>query len=287
MASLERALQELYRSPLARFLEERKRLAAELRSAGDASGAADLARRRKPTASVWAVNQLYWQARAAFDDMTAAAAKLRRGDVSATRAYRDATNRLHARAREILRDAGLGASDATLRRVTTTLAAIGASGGFEPDPPGALTEDRDPPGFGAIGIAPEATGDDAPHEATSVVAGTGAKAKKSARDRGEKRRDERARAADEAANRRAEAARQRAEEAAERKRRQEERARRKAESDRLQKALRAAQAEVERQEQKLAALEEQTRAAQKALREAKESAADLAHQRAMLDDATD
>jgi hypothetical protein len=41
-----------------------------------------------------------------------------------------------------------------LRRVTTTLSALAASGGFAPDAEGALLEDRDPPGFEVLGAVP-------------------------------------------------------------------------------------------------------------------------------------
>src|SRR5258708_13032115 len=79
MDAYDKALQQLSRAPVAEFLAERKRLARELRATGDGAGAAKIDKRRKPPASVWVVNQLYWQARAAFDEMLAAAPTLRRG----------------------------------------------------------------------------------------------------------------------------------------------------------------------------------------------------------------
>ena len=42
MASIEQALQRLYQAPLADFLAERKRLASELRAAGDETGGAQI-----------------------------------------------------------------------------------------------------------------------------------------------------------------------------------------------------------------------------------------------------
>jgi hypothetical protein len=148
-------VQELYRAPLAEFVAERKRLAGELKRAGDAAAAKELLARKRPTMSAWVVNQLYWHARDAFDDMLKTAERLRTGDLAASGAHREAIARLRKRAQAILTDAGHSPTEATLRRVTTTLSALAATGGFEPDPPGALAEDRDPPGFEAAGIPSE------------------------------------------------------------------------------------------------------------------------------------
>src|SRR5690349_11903296 len=84
--------------------------------------------------------------------MFESAERLRAGQLDATAAHRDAIAALRARTAEIAEDAGHPANEATLRRVTTTLAALAAAGGFDPDPPGALTADRDPPGFAGVGI---------------------------------------------------------------------------------------------------------------------------------------
>ena len=152
------AVQALARVPLASFVAERTRQVLALRAAGDKDAARALAGRRRPTASAWVVNQLYWQARAPFDGLLAAADRMRRGDRAAASEHRDAMSTLRQRAAAILEGAGHGATEATLRRVTSTLAAIAVSGGFEPDLPGALTEDRDPPGFEAMATTVTATG---------------------------------------------------------------------------------------------------------------------------------
>src|SRR5207249_1967222 len=72
---------------------------------------------------------------------------------------RAALSRLRARAAEILKEDGHAASDSTLARVQQTLHALSAIGSFDPDPPGQLVTDRDPPGFdvlaGATLTAPE------------------------------------------------------------------------------------------------------------------------------------
>jgi hypothetical protein len=52
--------------------------------------------------------------------------------------------KLRLRATSVLETAGHGASEATLRKVTASLAAIAMAGGFQPDAPGMLTADREP-----------------------------------------------------------------------------------------------------------------------------------------------
>jgi hypothetical protein len=148
-------VQELYQVPLAEFVAERKRIAGELKKAGDPAAAKEMLARKRPTMSAWAVNQLYWKARDAFDDLLDTAEKLRKGDLRASADHREAIAKLRKRASTILTDAGHAATEATLRRVTTTLSALAATGGFDPDLPGTLVEDRDPPGFEAVGIPSE------------------------------------------------------------------------------------------------------------------------------------
>jgi hypothetical protein len=145
------AVAALYRSPSDQFVSERKRLAAELKAGGDKAGAARLAKLARPSLSAWAVNQLWWQARPGFEELLASGERLRKGERSAQAAHRDALAALRTRASSLLSESGHAVTDATLRRVTTTLAALAAVGGFAPDEPGALSADRDPPGFEALG----------------------------------------------------------------------------------------------------------------------------------------
>jgi hypothetical protein len=282
MAAYQQALQQLYQTPLPGFIAERNRLAAELRARGDKAGAAEVARRRRPTASVWTVNQLYWHARDAFDEMLSSAARLRKGDLSATKAYRDAIANLRQRATATLRDAGYGTSVATLRRVAMTLAAIAAAGGFRPDPPGALATERDPPGFEAVGISAEPSeGEPAaaprhdraaqgkrPHEKYARQRTAEANAARTDREREQQRLQARLHAAKQA----------------ERKRRDVEQARRKSERHRLETALRAASTQVRRRERALAALEKRLRAADEAVGDARAVVEDLERQLAKLDE---
>jgi hypothetical protein len=148
----EDAVDELFRAPHANFVTERKRLSAELKAAGDKAGATTLGKLGRPPLSAWSVNQLWRKAPAEFEVLFETAQRLRAGDLSATAAHREALATLRSRAASILADAGNAANETTLRRVVTTLSALAARGGFAPDLPGALSDDRDPPGFEAAGI---------------------------------------------------------------------------------------------------------------------------------------
>jgi len=243
------AVAELYRAPHDDFVTERKRLAKELAAAGDKSAAAVLAKLSRPSVSAWATNQLYAHARELFDELFESAARLREGDLEAGAEHRRLTAKLVARAAEILKAAGHGASEGTLRRVSANLAALAAAGGFDPDPPGALKHDRDPPGFDVLAFGASLGETDAPtHAAPAKHAGgkahAGGAASKhqsaaSAHDHDHAERERAARA-------KAEAARAKADAEAERRRAAEEQARARAERRKLESALRAVKADVER-----------------------------------------
>lgn len=270
MPSYEQALQELYQAPLADFVAERKRLAAALRAQGEEAAAAEIVKRAKPPTSVWVINQLYRKARGELDALLAAAARVGQGDRSAAPAYRDGIASLRKRAARILLDAGHGASEETLRRASTTLAAIAAAGGFEPDPPGALSADRDPPGFEMAGTIA------APPPGGTQQSATAERAVDS-HDRERERNESRLRAAEEA--------RSRAAEERERKQREAlERARRKAERARLQTELRTAMDELRMRERLHAQLEQQLRDADLALRTAAESVKEIEGEIAKLEE---
>lgn len=151
MSEVEAALASLHQAALGDFVAERKRLSAELRAAGDKLGAARVAKVARPPVSVWVVNQLWWQEREAFEALVEAAGRVKGGERDASKGHREALARLKELAAKRLEAAGNAASEPTLRRVTTTLSALAASGGFAPDPEGMLEADRDPPGFEALG----------------------------------------------------------------------------------------------------------------------------------------
>jgi hypothetical protein len=146
---------------------------------------------------------------------------------------------LAGRADSVLETAGHPATEATLRKLTATLSALAASGSFDPDPPGALTSDRDPPGFGAAGMMAFSSPEPSAKAAVSADrTPAGTKTRDEDGDQGES--------------------------AAERRKRKEDRAKRQAERQRLEVALRAAKREgdghahkIERLGRELAAAEEQ------------------------------
>lgn len=145
------AAEVLYGAPLQQFVGERKRIAAELKAAGDKAAGAAVAKLAKPGMSAWVVNQLWREARGEMDRLFAAGAKLRSGDFGAGAAQRASLLALRAKAIEVLERDGRAPSDGTLLRVQKTLQALSAIGGFAPDEPGRLVDDRDPPGFEVLG----------------------------------------------------------------------------------------------------------------------------------------
>lgn len=249
-SAYEAALTELYQAPLPQFIAERKRLAAELKAKKE-PGATTLASKPKPPVSAWVVNQLWWHARDAFDDLLKSAEKLRKGQLAASGEHRDAIAKLRKRAAVILEDAGHNANEATLRRITTTLSAIAAAGGFEPDAPGTLAEDRDPPGFEAVGI---------PSEPVERV------------HHGPARHTKKAHSKDEL-----EEARQklREREQAEKRAAEEEKKRKAAEKHRLEGVLRTAKMELHEREREVNAAEKELRAATDKMERAQEKVDEL------------
>jgi hypothetical protein len=237
--SYDEAVQALYRGALDTFVAERKRLAAELKAAGDKEGSARFAKLGRPSISAWAVNQLWWNERQAFEGLLATAARLRKGDHDASAAHQRALAELRGLAAGVLTSGGHGASEATLRRVTTTLAALAAAGGFQPDAPGALAVDRDPPGFETFDIAAAASFVRAPkgdeREQRAEVARKLEDAKH--RERAEQKLDQA-----EQERMRVELEQKRA--AEERRLLEEAQARKRAERQRLEAALTAARAEA-------------------------------------------
>jgi DNA repair exonuclease SbcCD ATPase subunit len=308
VAGFENAVQELSQVPLPLFIAERKRLAEALKADGDAKAAKQLLARKRPPISAWVVNQLYWHARDAFDDLLATAEKIRKGDLKASVAHREAIATLRARAKRILEDAGHAAPEATLRRVTTTLSAIAVAGGFDPDPPGALAEDRDPPGFAAFGLAsgdvdekPDAKADDDDDKPAKPAKKADGHAKKAdghgkrghddelakarAKKDRERERDEREAEKEADKAREAAAAAQRAAEMAEKKREEAEKKRIAAERHRIEAALRNAKAELHDRERDIKQLEKQLEKARKDVEDAQEIVDDLARKLDELEEA--
>jgi hypothetical protein len=247
------AVETLFRAPLSEFVAERKRLAAELKASGDKQAATKLSQLARPSVSAWAVNQLWWRQRPAFEALLQAAALVKAGDREGSKQHREALAELRQRATSLLEEAGNAASEGTLRRIATTLSALAAAGGFAPDAPGALVADRDPPGFetfvgSSTGPAPR-TQASAP--AGAIDAAGAAKAEKAA-----------------------EAERRRAEEA--------ERERRRTERERLSGALRDAQQLRGAQQREVARLKQELDGAEQSLKQTQTLLAEIEAQLASL-----
>jgi len=274
--SYDDALSELYQAPHGSFVAERKRLSAELKAAGDKPSAQKFAKLVRPPLSAWAVNQLWWHARSAFEELFDAAGHLRAGKLSARDAHRKALAALTTRAQKLLTDSGHAANDATLRRINMTLSGLAASGSFEPDPNGALTKDRDPPGFEAFGIDSSSEGESEREDEPPTPATRESKEERPAK--------EAARAADThkqaEAKRREAAAAKRAEEAAaaEKKRLAERRAQQQAKRRELEGALREAKQALAASEQEHTRIARELAAATRAVEHA-QSTVEQAQQR--------
>jgi DNA repair exonuclease SbcCD ATPase subunit len=152
----------LYRLPINEFTAARNALAARLKKAGQAEDSERVRTLPKPSMTAWAVNQLYWTKRDAYDRLIAAGERFRTAQASqlagkkvdirepleARRAALAETSKLAA---AVLRQIGSNPNPDTMRRITTTLEALSTYGALPNAPrPGRLTDDVEPPGFEAL-----------------------------------------------------------------------------------------------------------------------------------------
>lgn len=136
MTDIETAVDRLHAVPLEDFVAERKRLAKELRAAGDRDSAAELAKLPKPSAPAWALNHVAREEPAVVGEWLDAAEALRDasshagggGDAlrAAIGAHRDATRRVLGVVREQARPNGRALSEPMLDRVRELLQAATA-----------------------------------------------------------------------------------------------------------------------------------------------------------------
>src|SRR5213080_3167005 len=118
-----RALERLYAVAPRDFTRARNTLAAELRQARELDAAREVARLRRPSAPLWAVNQLARHARPALERFLDAVDRLRRtqlsdprGAMEAMRAERAQLEALVTRAEQALAEAGYSPSAEARRR---------------------------------------------------------------------------------------------------------------------------------------------------------------------------
>jgi hypothetical protein len=151
---LDDEIDDLFKLPVAEFTNARNTLAARLKKEGRTNDAERVKLLAKPSISAWAVNQLYWDHRDAFNQLIATGKSFRHGPTSRREsldARRSALVELSELATELLRDAGHNPSQDTIRRVTTTLEALSAYALLPDGPtPGRLTSDVDPPSFESL-----------------------------------------------------------------------------------------------------------------------------------------
>ena len=159
---IEDEIDELYRLPLVEFTTARNALAGRLKKEGRADDAERVKLLVKPSVSAWAVNQLYWSHRDAFDELIAtgkrfrpAASSRRAGKMADMResldARREVVSQLEELAAELLSDAGHSPTLDTLRRITATLEALSTYALLPDGPaPGRLSQDVDPPSFASV-----------------------------------------------------------------------------------------------------------------------------------------
>jgi hypothetical protein len=157
-SDLDRSVDTLFRLPLGGFTAARNALAARLRKSKQAADADAVRALPRPTVVAWAVNQLYWEHREAFDhlletghrfydaqmaQLSGTAADLR----GALEARREALSDLTRRAADLLHAAGHAAAPDTMRRITTTLDALSSGA---PARAGRLTEEVLSQGFDVL-----------------------------------------------------------------------------------------------------------------------------------------
>ena len=171
----------LFKLPLAEFIGARNNLAARLKRDGRAAEATLVKPLTKPSVSAWAVNQLYWKHRDAFDRLLVSGQRFRQAQTSHTAgrvaemresldARREALSRLSDLATVLLRDAGHNPTADTLHRITTTLEAVSAYATPSDGPtPGRLSQDVDPPGFASLASLIPGTGTKEPNDEPAGV----------------------------------------------------------------------------------------------------------------------
>jgi hypothetical protein len=152
----------LFKLPLPEFTGARNALAAQLKKSGRGDEAFLVKALGKPSVSAWAVNQLYWNHRDAFDQLIESGERFHKAQTSrltskvadmrtALDARREALTQLSDLATSLLQDGGHNPSLDIVRRITTTLEAMSVYASRSDAPrPGRLTHDVDPPGFESL-----------------------------------------------------------------------------------------------------------------------------------------
>jgi hypothetical protein len=160
--TLESRIDDLYALRLDEFVAARAALAAELKGA-EARRIKEL---KKPTSVPWAVNQVYWHARGAFERLQHSGTALRRAQVAALEGqsanvhvpidvHRKAMTSAVEQAMKLSEAAGIHPSRDGLTRTFEALSLASRP----PEPPGRLTRPLQPGGFEMLaGVEPARPG---------------------------------------------------------------------------------------------------------------------------------
>jgi len=179
--NLQDDLDALFALPLTEFTAARNALATRLKKAGETGDAERIKALVKPSVAAWAVNQLFWKHRIAFDRLLDAGQRFRNAQTAQLagksadlraplEARRAALSELSTHAATILVEGGSAATPDTMRRVTTTLEALSTYAGIPDTPlPGRLTDDVQPPGFEALAALVPRVGSDRAGGPTRVI----------------------------------------------------------------------------------------------------------------------
>jgi len=159
VSALESKIDDLYRGPLSEFVAARNALAKSL-TGDEAKGVRALA---KPTVVPWAVNQVYWHAREAYERVMKSGEKLRKAQIAAlegrsadvraaTEAHRRAIVDAVGEAQRLAAPTGSAPSPDALTRTFEALSLASEA----PESPGRLTQPLQPAGFEALaGVKPQ------------------------------------------------------------------------------------------------------------------------------------
>jgi hypothetical protein len=160
--TLESRIDDLYATRLDEFVAARAALAAELKGAESRR----IRELKKPTSVPWAVNQVYWHARGAFERLQQSGTALRRAQVAALEGqsadvhdavgvHRKAIASAVEQAMKLAQAAGIHPSRDGLTRTFEALSLASTP----PEPPGRLTHPMQPGGFEMLaGVEPARRG---------------------------------------------------------------------------------------------------------------------------------
>lgn len=161
-ADIDSEIDALFRLPLAEFTGARNAFAARLKKEGRADDSGRVKALPKPSATAWAVNQLYWQSPKDIEQLLTVSERFRKAQAALLAGKqadlrdlmeerRDLLSNLKTRATTILAGGGHGATADAARRVAANLESLAAWGRAEGAPrAGRLTDDLAPPGFDAL-----------------------------------------------------------------------------------------------------------------------------------------